>query len=217
VIRLLKTDDYINQKLKTAKDNSYDIKNMTMIYSKVKAIRNLETKYKIKPLEIDFKIKGDTPINMSDNEYKYIKNTFRISREKPENYKDLRKIYSTMIRHMTSNDLIKTVQGTKGKDRKQILYSIDDDIVKYHLELNKYSNPDCKHFHNNFVEKYKIPREEPKTNTYNFINEESDGEISIDDDSCHSVSTDCNSIDRDFQEQEPLNIDDMCALLDVII
>ena len=47
VIRLLKTDHYINEKLKTAKDNSYDIKNMTMIYSKVKAIRNLETKYNI--------------------------------------------------------------------------------------------------------------------------------------------------------------------------
>ena len=217
VIRLLKTDHYINEKLRTAKENSYDIKNMTMMYSKIKAIRNLETKYNIKPLEIDYTNEGE--INMSDSEYKYIKNTFRISREKPENYKDLRKIYSTMIRHMTSNDLIKTVQGTKGKDRKQILYSIDDDIVKYHLELNKYSNPDCKHFHNNFVEKYKIPR---KTNTYNFINEceARDGceALSIDceaHDGCEALSTDCNSIDRDFEE--PLNIDDMCALLDVII
>lgn len=183
VIRLLKTDDYINEKLKTAKDNSYDIKNMTMIYSKVKAIRNLETKYDIKPLEIDFQIDGNKPISMSDNEYKYIKNTFRISREKPENYKELRKIYSTMIRNMTSNDLIKTVQGTKKETRKQILYSIDNDLVKYHLELNKYSNPDRKHFHNNFVEKYEIKK------------------------MMHDFADDCKELD----------IDDMCALLDVII
>lgn len=207
VIRLLKTDHYINEKLKIAKESSYDIKNMTMTYSKVKAIRNLETKYNIKPLEIDYTNVGE--IKMTDNEYKYIKNTFRITRDKPENYKDLRKIYSTMIRHMTSNDLIKTVQGTKGKDRKKILYSIDGNIVKYHLELNKYSNPDRKHFHNNFVEKYgEALTIEERKNTYNFINDENDNEISIDYNTDNST---CNSVNTD------LELDEMCALLDVII
>ena len=156
VIRLLKTDDYIEDKLRTAKSNSYDVKNMTMIYSKVKAIRDLETKYNIEPLNINYDMKGE--IDMSEGEYKYIKNIFRITRAKPRTYEDLRKVYATMLRHVTNGDLITSKQEkkTKGGKRDATVYDIDHNIIKYHLELNKFSNPNCSKFHEHFITKYNI-------------------------------------------------------------
>jgi hypothetical protein len=159
VIRLLKTDEYINEKIITAKHNSYDVKNMTMIYSKVKAIRDLETKYKIEPLNINYEMKGE--IDMSEREYKYIKNAFRITRAKPKTYEDLRKVYATMLRHVTNGDLIKAKQ-CRVDGKKQMVYDIDHEYIQGHLELNKFSNPNCTKFHEHFVAKYKIPVKEIK-------------------------------------------------------
>ena len=155
IIRLLKTDDYIKGKLIAAKESSYDIKNMTMIYSKVKAIRDLEKKYKIQPLEVDYTMTGD--INMDDNEYRYIRNVFRITRDKPKTYNELRSIYISMIRNITTGDLITGKQSMKKETRKQMLYSIDEKTIQHHLELNKFYNTDCTHFHDSFVTKYNIP------------------------------------------------------------
>jgi hypothetical protein len=155
IIRLLKTDDYIKGKLIAAKESSYDIKNMTMIYSKVKAIRDLEKKYKIQPLEVDYTMFGD--INMDDNEYRYIRNVFRITRDKPKTYNELRSIYISMIRNITTGDLITGKQSMKKETRKQMLYSIDEKTIQHHLELNKFYNTDCTHFDDSFVTKYNIP------------------------------------------------------------
>jgi hypothetical protein len=155
IIRLLKTDDYIKGKLIGVKESSYDIKNMTMIYSKVKTVRDLEKKYKIQSLEVDYTMFGD--INMDDNEYRYIRNVFRITRDKSTNYNDLRRIYISMIRNITTGDLITGKQSMKKENRKKMMYSIDEKTIQHHLELNKFYNTDCTHFHDSFVTKYNIP------------------------------------------------------------
>ncbi len=159
IIRLLKTDDYINGvsnvKLFIVKQNSHDIKNLTIIYIKVKDVRDLEKKYKFQPLQVDYKLFGD--IHMDDNEYNYIKNIFRITREKPTNYGELRGVYIRMVRNISNNDLIKSERIMKKESRKQTLCSIDDDYIQYHLDLNKYTNAECKHFNDLFVTKYNIP------------------------------------------------------------
>jgi hypothetical protein len=157
IIRLLKTDDYIKGKLIAAKESSYDIKNMTMIYSKVKAVRDLEKKYKIQPLEVDYTMFGD--INMDDNEYRYIRNVFRITRDKPKTYSELRSIYISMIRNITTGDLLKSerIKSRKEGKRDFMTYNLDNDYIQYHLELNKFYNTDCTHFHDSFVTKYNIP------------------------------------------------------------
>ena len=130
VIRLLKTDDYIHNKLIAAKENSYDIKNMTMIYSKVKAIRDLERKYNIEPLQVDYTMTGD--INMDDSEYKYIKNVFRITRDKPKTYSELWSIYISMIRNITTGDLLKSERIKTRKEGKRdfMKYNVDDDCIR---------------------------------------------------------------------------------------
>lgn len=164
IIRLLKTDDYIKGKLIAAKESSYDIKNMTMIYSKVKAIRDLEKKYNIEPLQVDYTMTGD--INMDDNEYRYIRNVFRITRDKPKTYNELRSIYISMIRNITTGDLLKSerIKSRKEGKRDFMTYNLDNDYIQYHLELNKFYNTDCTHFHDSFVTKYNIPIKKVKFN-----------------------------------------------------
>ena len=96
---------------------------------------------------------------MPDNEYKYIKNVFRISRAKPKTYEDLRKIYISMLRNVTTNDLITGERSKKRNEgqRDKMMYEVDNDYIQYHLELNKFSNPDCLKFHEHFVKQYSIP------------------------------------------------------------
>lgn len=88
---------------------------MSVIYSKVKAIKILETKNNIKMLEVDYI--NDGSIDMSDNEYKCSKSIFWITKKKPENYEELRKICVTMIKNVATNDLIKTCRIMEEKIR----------------------------------------------------------------------------------------------------
>ena len=157
-----------------------------MIYNKVKAVRDLEKKYNIHPLQVDYKLFGD--IHMDDNEYNYIRNIFRITREKPTNYSQLRGVYISMVRNISNNDLLKSERSMKKENRKQTLYNIDDDYIQYHLDLNKYTNTACTNFHDSFVTKYNIP-----VKTVSFDNNDEDVEY-----------------DSDY-------IDEQCRLLDVIM
>lgn len=164
IIRSLRSDEYINKKMTIAKEKSFNVKNMTLIYNKIKFIRQIEQEYNIKPFQVDYTQEGE--IIMDDNKYKYIKNIFRITQKKPENYNELKKIYISMLRNVTNNNLITSSQGTKKEDRNERYYKFNDDVILYHLELNKYSNPERRHFQEYFKNKYDI--EEPK---YNFIDD----------------------------------------------
>ena len=160
IIRSLRSDEYINKKMMIAKEKSFNVKNMTLIYNKIKFIRQFEKKYKIAPFEVEYTYEGE--VIMDESQYKYIKNIFRITQKKPTNYNELKKIYISMLRNVTNNNLITSTQGTKKEDRNERYYKINDDVIKYHLELNKYNNPERRHFQEYFKEKYDI--EEPKIN-----------------------------------------------------
>ena len=43
-----------------------------------------------------------------------------------------------------------------------MVYDIDHEYIQGHLELNKFSNPNCTKFHEHFVAKYEIPVKEIK-------------------------------------------------------
>jgi hypothetical protein len=154
IIRSLRSDEYINKKIIKAKEKSFNVKNMSFIYNKIKFIRQFEQDYNIRPFEVDYTLEGD--INMDETIYKYITNIFRITQKKPENYNELKKIYISMLRNITSNNLITSSQGTKKENRNERYYKFNDDIIKYHLELNKYINPDRLHFQEYFKNKYDI-------------------------------------------------------------
>jgi hypothetical protein len=154
IIRILKNDEHINKKIHEAKENSFDIKNISSVYNKIHVITKLEAKYNIQKLQVDFKNNG--PIEMNDDEYKYIKSIFRISKPKPKDYDELKKIYVTMIKNVTTSDFIKTCKSNKKETRDQYLYNINNEYIQFHLKLNNFSNIYNRNFHEEIKEKFEI-------------------------------------------------------------
>ena len=52
---------------------------------------------------------------------------------------DLFKMYISMIKNITCNDIIVSKQESKNKSRKYT-YKLNDDLIKHHVELDKYVN-----------------------------------------------------------------------------
>ena len=188
IIRILKNDDHINKKIHEAKENSFDIKNLSSIYNKIHVIRNLENKYNIQKLQVDFQNTG--PIEMNDDEHKYIKSIFRISKPKPKDYEELRKIYVTMIKHVTSNDLIKSFQSKQKETRDERIYKINNEFIQFHLKLNNFSNIYNRNFHDEIKNKFEIIETEPDK----YLNE-------------------CPFDNDDYE----YDVDAMCAELDILL
>lgn len=155
VIRLMKTDDYVHNKLVMIKNESFDVKTMKCVYNKIKTIRDIEERYDMKPLDPNIDTSKEF-IKLDDNTYNYIKKLFRTTKKNPENYKDLIKLYVSMIKNIVSADLFTSERSKRKEDRDKVNYSLNKDLINYHLELNKYYNSNCRDFHNHFVEKFNI-------------------------------------------------------------
>ncbi len=50
-----------------------------------------------------------------------------------------------MIKHLTTKDIITSKRiNTRTEERNQYTYTLDDKFIKYHIELNSYSNRNYK-------------------------------------------------------------------------
>ena len=156
IIRLMKDEMYIDAKLNQVYENGFDAKSINNIYNKIKLLRSIEATYDIKPLDVVTDRKGD--IEMTDEMFTLFKSLFRTQKKKPTTFKELKQLYVGIIKHIASNDIISSKQDGKSKDgkRKEYSYSLDETLIKYHLELNKYINKNGKHFHSGFVERFGI-------------------------------------------------------------
>ena len=66
-----------------------------------------------------------------------------------------RKTNSTIIPH--NKDIIKAKRSkTRGEERDKIIYSIDENAIKYHIELNTYSNKKHKNYHREIITQYEV-------------------------------------------------------------
>ena len=127
IIRLLRSDAYINDKLKNVSSNTFEIKTLTNIYNKIKLLRSIEKTYDMKPLEVD-SVKADN-IDMSDATFKLFTTLFRTKKSKPTTHGELMKLYIGIIKHITCNDLIGSKQNRKrtGGRRNEIDYELNID------------------------------------------------------------------------------------------
>ena len=91
---------------------------------------------------------------MDASEYKLIKGLFRTEREKPNNYTDLMKLYVSMLKHLTTKDLVESKQLMTKKDRKVVEYTLNEKLVAEHLEIHKYKNKRMKGFHESVRERF---------------------------------------------------------------
>ena len=157
IIRMLKSDKYVDDKLDDCNFKGYDIKTMFNTYHKIKQVRDLERLHDIKPFDVNYKMEGEVN-KMTDATYNLIKKVFKTTKAKPTTYGELKKLYISMIKHITVSDIIKAKQTTDRSKAKRntILYTLNEDVIKFHLGLNKYMNPGCVKFHNEIVEIFKI-------------------------------------------------------------
>jgi hypothetical protein len=154
VIRALRSNDVIQDRLDVAKRGAYDVKVMYNDIHKIKILRRLERNYNIGFMNPACKLKGE--VAMDDSEYKLIKHLFRTEREKPTNYADLMKLYVSMLKHITSKDIVKSKQLTTNKDRHVLEYSLNEKFILDHLEIHRFNNSKMKGFDTHVRERFNI-------------------------------------------------------------
>ena len=143
-IRLLKPNEYINNKLKKAIYTTPKYKTIYDNFYKISLINQLKEMVNINKFDIKYK-EIDEPLNTTkkdDELFKKIKISFRCSTAPPKTYNTFIKYYIHKITHILGNiKLIKSVQTRQGgpKYRK---YNIDDEKFNKYIKLYQMSDPD---------------------------------------------------------------------------
>ena len=133
VIRLLKSDDYIKNKLSNLSKTSFNVKIITTLYSKL----NLLNQVMLPNNLLTVFTADDVNYDIDDAIYKIIKKTFRVERAKPTNKEEYIKLLASLIKNVADvmNIDKKTTKKTTTRN-----YSIDTDKLLYHINLDKLNN-----------------------------------------------------------------------------
>ena len=161
IIRFLKSDQYINNKLNELKQNTYDVKTLTNIYNKISLLRKLMNHYNINYFKINNK-PDLSPIKLIDDWFLYVK-VFRIHKDKPTNIYEMICSIIMMIKHITNSNMI-VQKRINIKNLKYNQYDFNWDLIKKHIELNEYNG-------NSYLDGY----------IYHFLNIKHSCDVFIDD------------------------------------
>ena len=153
IIRLLKSDEYIKNKLIKINEQNQKIKLIDNIYNKISILRKLEQSLFLKPLQVHYSL--DNKIDIVDKEWALIKKLFRKNKDKPENMTEFKPLYISMIKNICNSDIINSDRERDGKTKIRI-YNLNQQYILEQIELNKYSNPKTLNFDNHFIELFKI-------------------------------------------------------------
>jgi len=139
IIRFLKSDLFIENKLNELTNNSFTVKSMDNVYNKINLLRKLMTKYNIDYFNIKF-IKPDlTEINFEEKEWIVLKKIFRITKEKPKNMYELIIQIVGMIKNITCSDIIIS-KKIKNDNKWYHIYDFNYNNISHHLILDNYAN-----------------------------------------------------------------------------
>ena len=155
---MLKTDEYINNKLNKIDSETFKVKTIGTVYNKIHIIRTFEKSFNLKPLQIDYKT--SEPIEIKDELWAFVKKLFRSTKDKPINMTEFKPIYISMIKNICDTELIND-RRVKVDKKFSRLYSLNTDCIKESLQLNQYLNPNANDCHLEFVERFQlVPNEE---------------------------------------------------------
>jgi hypothetical protein len=109
-------------------------------YNKILVIRKIEKDNNINKLDLDFN--ENNQVIMNDEFYEYILKLFKCKKKKPQTGRDLKILYVSMIRRLSSDMITKTTFNKRidGKQKQITKYSLNDEKIKLSLELNKFIN-----------------------------------------------------------------------------
>jgi len=145
-IRMLKSDEYLKSDMEERMKNTMKVKMINDINNKILLIRKLERENKIDLLDINFKEKGK--VVLSNENFIFIKKVFRSARKKPKDKSELKKLYVSMIKHLNSEIVVsEKIDKIDDGERKQNIFYLNKEKIKYYLKLDKYNNPEKKYYH----------------------------------------------------------------------
>ena len=133
--------------------------------------------------------------------YKLIKTVFRTTKAKPTDKDELRKLYISIIKNITNNEIVitKRVNTRKEGKRGQYTYSLNHELINRYIELNKFTNLQSKHFINSCVE-------EVINDDVEFVDDIVDDVLNIvNSHGLDSESSESDESDTDSMENNPLD------------
>ncbi len=142
LINLIKSLEYINNKSQDEYKNAFDIKIYNSNMQKIKIIKVMEKEFNIHFTNMDFNTR-ECEIKMRDTLYKDICRLFRTNKEIPKNYKELLHMYVMMLKNVTGVRILELKKKRDNNTRNNI-YILNVELLKYHYELETFSNPDKK-------------------------------------------------------------------------
>ena len=172
-VALLRSDEYVDDRINKAYETMYDVRVMTSTYNKIKLLRTLEATYNIAPFDIT--TEKDEAITMDDKTHQLYQKVFRSKKEKPTNHKQLKQIYVGLIKNITSHDIISSKQLSTKAQRNQRVYSINEELIQEHLKLYKRYMPTMENIKPCFLKMFDIEVDEVEEEM-EFIDEDDDDE-----------------------------------------
>lgn len=132
LLKLFKTDDYINDKIDDLNIKSYSIKIINNVYNKIYLLRKFEKLFNIQPFNFDFKLENDDFNKFTQSEFVKYKKIFRSEKKKPNKLNDFKIFYKQMIENITGNNLNIIIKDKNKKVNgvKTYQYFINKNLIK---------------------------------------------------------------------------------------
>ena len=157
VIKLLKSDEHLTSKLQSVYNAGLKTNLLRYDEYKLLLVRAFEGFYHMGPLEVGAfeRLREFKPLDKQL--FNNIVRAFGSKKKEPESTKDLLYLYLLMIRHLTNGEIVNRARcKRRGAERDTYTYSLNEAFVRYHIEVNEYSNKYHKNYHECFIDKYKL-------------------------------------------------------------
>ena len=153
IMRILKSDDHIDERFANLQVRSIDAKLLSNNNLKVKVIREFASRYGLSV----FNLEGNGNDNdMDDTFWKLVKQAFKVTRAKPTKFSEIKQLFISLVKAATSKDIITSKQSKSKTDRDMTVYTLNESLIKLHLELNSLKNKTCKGFSQEVVDKFEL-------------------------------------------------------------
>ena len=116
ILRILKNKFFINHKIVDIESASFKCKSFNSGYHKIAIIRNIEQTYNIINYDVSH-LNNKSSIVFDESLFKLIKGTFRTIKSRPTTNIDLLKTYVSLVKSITSNEVIISQYKTKAIKR----------------------------------------------------------------------------------------------------
>jgi hypothetical protein len=166
--RFIKTDSFIDDKVKQFNRECFVIKSFDCVYNKIKIVNKIMNENKINHFTFD----KFEDVKINDKDFDYVKKLFRLKIDKPETENDIKYFILSLYKNILGNDFFvrsqkKVKQGAKWV--KEYIYEINKSITDIYVELT--NNLDRSNVKPEFMQLFNI-----QENNIDFDDEDIDDE-----------------------------------------